>query len=263
MSPGTLSTNDSASTPSCARARGLALSTTMSARSRIRRSLLRPEPSPKSSATLAFPALRSAKKPGGPERAPSGRRVLSSFTTRAPASSRRWVQSGPAQSEERSTTSGALGSGSPDRPPASSDSAPGGSDGGRIHGDRRGEPEEPGARDDLGGGSKRHAAGHELPGLTDLTVAEPGGDRSQVVRPGQVDGDPAVRRLEDAAAAAGRNGSASTSDRRWPRVHRGVRARRGPMTSARLRPGGSHPPRRARRWPEGPVPGGAGRRRGR
>ncbi len=106
MSPGALSTNDSASTPSCARARGLALSTTMSARSRIRCSWRRPEGSPKSSATLDFPALRSAKNSGGPERAPSVRRVLSSFTTRAPASSRRWVQSGPAQSEERSTTSG-------------------------------------------------------------------------------------------------------------------------------------------------------------
>jgi hypothetical protein len=67
-----------------------------------------------------------------------------------------------------------------------------------------------GARDDLVSGSKRHAARRELPRVADLTLSEPGGDGSEVVCPSQTDGDPAVPRPEDAAAAAGRNGSAST-----------------------------------------------------
>ena len=91
--------------PSCARARGRDASmTTSAAASRVRnRSTSRW--SRKSRATDSCPACSRSKNGAGPRRAPSGRLVLSTLTVRAPAAVSSWAHSGPAHSDDRSTTS--------------------------------------------------------------------------------------------------------------------------------------------------------------
>ncbi len=87
-------------------ARGREASTTMSARSSRPRSARTPSWQVRSSATLCLPSFIRSKNGRDPARAPSGRRVLSTLTTRAPARRSSCVQSGPAQSADRSTTRG-------------------------------------------------------------------------------------------------------------------------------------------------------------
>ncbi len=94
------------SIPNCNRARGRALSTTISAHAISSRSRRIPACCPRSTATLCLPALSKSKNRGSPRRAPSGRSRLSSLITRAPLLPSSWAQSGPAQSAERSRTWG-------------------------------------------------------------------------------------------------------------------------------------------------------------
>ncbi len=104
--PGRASRQARGSMPIWARARGRALSTTISAWAiRARRAVI-PLAWPSSRATLSLPAFRRSKNRGSPRRAPSGRWTLSALMTRAPLAPRSWAQRGPAQSDERSRTRG-------------------------------------------------------------------------------------------------------------------------------------------------------------
>ena len=99
-----LRTRSGASSPSWASARGRLASMTMSAR-RTRSCRIRtPVRSCRSSATDRLRPFIRSKNSCGPRRAPSGRCLDSTFTTRAPARASRSPHSGPAQSADRSTT---------------------------------------------------------------------------------------------------------------------------------------------------------------
>ncbi len=106
-----LRTSSGASSPSCASARGRLASMTMSAR-RTRSCRIRiPSRFCRSRTTERLAPFMRSKNSDGPLRAPSGRCVDSTFTTRAPARARRSPHSGPAQSADRSTTTIPLASG--------------------------------------------------------------------------------------------------------------------------------------------------------
>ena len=104
--PGRRPSQEAASIPSCASARGRELSMTTSTRSISSARRTRPSGSAKSRATLSLPWFSRSKKAAGPWRAPSGRDALSSFVTRAPARRSRSPHSGPAHSELKSSTQG-------------------------------------------------------------------------------------------------------------------------------------------------------------
>ena len=170
--------------PSCARARGRDASMTTSAAASRARNRSTSRWSPKSRATDSWPACSRSKNGAGPRRAPSGRPVLSTLTVRAPATVKSWAHSGPAHSDDRSTTSAPASDGAAG-PVASGRATNAGADASISPSTGARDAELDAGRHDLGRGAPGHA-GRQVVG------AEPGRQQVDVVGAGERHGDPAV-----------------------------------------------------------------------